>query len=55
MQWEDCVKRGLERVGGERRPTAEDRMSWRMLIENALTEGERGKKIRRKYDSNHDP
>ena len=37
MQWEDCVKRDLERVGGEWRTTAEDR-SWRLLIENVVRE-----------------
>ena len=25
MRWEDCVKRGLERVGGEWRTTAKER------------------------------
>ena len=45
MQWESCVKRDLERVGGEWRTTAKDRRSWRLLIENAVSEkrGEEGK------------
>ena len=30
---EDCVKRDLERVGGEWRTTAEDGMRWRRVIE----------------------
>ena len=34
MQWEACVKRDLERVGGEWRTTAKDRRSRRLLIEN---------------------
>ena len=34
MRWEDCVNRGVERVGGEWRTTAKDRRSWRMLVEN---------------------
>ena len=37
MRWEDCVKRDLERVGGEWRTTAEDR-SRRLLIENIVRE-----------------
>ena len=32
MRWEDCVKRGLERVGGE----LKYRKSWILLIENAV-------------------
>ena len=27
MRWEDCVKRNFERMGGELRTTAKDRMS----------------------------
>ena len=50
MRWEDYVKRDLERVGGERRTTVKGRMSWRLLIENALRET-RGEE--RKGDSNH--
>ena len=38
MRWEDCVKRGLVRVGGEGRTTTQDRRSWRQLIENGETE-----------------
>ena len=38
MQWEDWVKRDLERVGGEWRTTARDRRSWRLLIKNAVRE-----------------
>ena len=38
MRWEDCVKRDLERMGGEWRTTAKDRRSWRMVIENAVRE-----------------
>ena len=38
MRWEDCVKRGLERVGGEWRRTAKDRRSWRLVIEDAVRE-----------------
>ena len=30
MRWEDCVKRDLERVGGEWRIAAKDRRSWRL-------------------------
>ena len=33
MRWEDCVKRDLERVGGEWRTTAKDD-SCRILLEN---------------------
>ena len=33
-----CVKRDLERVGGEWRTTAKDRRSWRLVIENAVKE-----------------
>ena len=36
MRREDSVKRDLERVGGEWRTRAEDRRSWRLLIENAV-------------------
>ena len=36
MRVEDCVKRGLERVGGEWRITAIGRRSWRLLKENAV-------------------
>ena len=35
MRREDCVKRDLERVGGEWRTTAKDKWSWRLVIENA--------------------
>ena len=36
IRWEDCVKRDLERVGGEWRTTAKDRRSWRLVMENAV-------------------
>ena len=51
MRWEDCVKRDLERVGGEYRTTAKDRRSWRLVIEDVVRESE--DKNRRKNDSNH--
>ena len=38
MRWEDCVKRDLERMGGQRSTTAKDRRSCRLLIENAVRE-----------------
>ena len=38
MGWEDSIKRDLGRVGGEWRTTAEDRSSWRLLIENVVRE-----------------
>ena len=38
MRWEDCVKKDLERVGGEWRTTAKDRRSWSLLIQNEVTE-----------------
>ena len=38
MRWEDCVKRDMERVGGELRRTTKDRRSWRLLIENVVRE-----------------
>ena len=44
IRWENCVKRDLERVGGERRTTAKDRRSWR--LDGEL--GERSKRRRRK-------
>ena len=34
---QDCIKRDLEREGGEWRTTANDR-SWRVLIENVVEE-----------------
>ena len=42
---EDCVKRDLERVGGEWRISIRDRRNWRLLIENVMREirGEGGK------------
>ena len=36
MQWEDSIKRDLEREGGEWRTTAKDRKKLRLLIENIL-------------------
>ena len=39
-RWEDCVKRGVESVGGEWRTTAKDRRSWIVLIENVGEKGE---------------
>ena len=35
---DDCIKRDLERVGGEWRTTAIDRGSWMLLIENVVRE-----------------
>ena len=46
-RWEDCVKRGLERVGRKCRTTAKDRRSWRLLIENVVRIKQE-EKIRRK-------
>jgi len=39
-RWEDCVKRGVESVGGEWRTTGKDRRSWIVLIENVGEKGE---------------
>ena len=36
IRWGDCVKRGLERVGGEWRTTAKNRRSWRLGIEKVV-------------------
>ena len=38
MLWEDCVKRDLERVGGEWRSIAKYIRSWRLVKENAVRE-----------------
>ena len=38
MRRQDCVKRDLERVGGEWRTTAKDRRSWRLVIQNTVRE-----------------
>ena len=35
---EDCVKRDLEKLGGEWRTTAKDRRSWRLVMENSVRE-----------------
>jgi len=43
MRREDCVKRDLERIKDEWRTIAKDRMSWRLLIENAVMEREERK------------
>jgi len=49
---EDCVKRDLERVGGEWRTTAKDRSSWRLLIENTVKEnGEQLRTLRPNLNS----
>ena len=48
MRREDWVNRDLERVGGEYRTTAKDRSSWRLVIENIVSE----KKRRRNDDRN---
>ena len=45
VQWEDCVKRDLESVGGEWRTIANDRSSERKV--------RRGKERQSKYDTNH--
>ena len=47
-----CVKRDLERVGGEWRTTAKDKMRWSLLIENKERE-KIAKTRRRNEQSNH--
>ena len=36
-RWEDCVKRDLVGMGGERRMRASDRGGWRLLVETSKT------------------
>ena len=38
MQWKDCVKRNLERIGGEWRTIATHISSWRLVIEDVVRE-----------------
>ena len=42
MRWEDCVKRDLERMGGEWRTTVKGE-SCKLLIENVMRESEERK------------
>ena len=38
MRWKDCVRRDLERVGGQGRTTTADLGSWRPVIEDLMRE-----------------